>query len=149
MNGACLKESLVYSATIRMNDKNHKPKLYKGSCEASFEKRYNNHKKSFNYLLYKDDTKLSIKYLNLRKKPLNLRISWKIKGIYISDNPTSKRCNMDLKYKLEILDNPDKKILNARLEISSLCCNKNMYRLKTLMSRMTSSDIIYKNFFKM
>ena len=29
MNGACLKESLVYYATISCNDKNCQPKLYK------------------------------------------------------------------------------------------------------------------------
>ena len=40
MNGDCLKESLVYYATISCNDKNYKPKLYKGSCETSFKKRY-------------------------------------------------------------------------------------------------------------
>ena len=45
MNGACLKESLVYYATISCNDKNYKPKLYKGSCETSFKKGYSNHKK--------------------------------------------------------------------------------------------------------
>ena len=48
MNGACLKESLVYYATISCNDKNYKQKLYKGSCETSFKKRDSNHKKSFN-----------------------------------------------------------------------------------------------------
>ena len=36
MNGDCLKESLIYYATISCNDKNYKPKLYKGSCETSF-----------------------------------------------------------------------------------------------------------------
>ena len=46
MNGGCL--SLVYYATINFNDKNYKPKLYKGSWAASFKKRYSNHKKSFN-----------------------------------------------------------------------------------------------------
>ena len=46
MNGACLKESLVYYATISCNDKNYKPKPYKGSCETSFKKCYSNHKKS-------------------------------------------------------------------------------------------------------
>ena len=39
MKGDCLKESLVYYATINCNDKNYKPKLYKGSCETSFKKR--------------------------------------------------------------------------------------------------------------
>ena len=81
MNGACLKESLVYYATISCNNNNNKPKLYKGSCEASFKKRSSNHKKSFNLPLYKHDTKLSTEYLNLKTKQVNPRISWKIKGI--------------------------------------------------------------------
>ena len=62
MNGACLKESLVYCATISCNDKNYKPGLYKGSCGISFRKRYSNHKKSFNLQLHKHDTKLSTEY---------------------------------------------------------------------------------------
>ena len=40
MNGDWLKEILVYYATISCNDKNYKPKLYKGSCETRFKKRY-------------------------------------------------------------------------------------------------------------
>ena len=48
MNGACLKERLVYYATISCNDKNYQPKQYKGSCE-SFKKCYSNHK---NHLMY-------------------------------------------------------------------------------------------------
>ena len=44
MNGACLKESLVYYATRSCNDKSYKLKQYKGSCETSFKKRYSNHK---------------------------------------------------------------------------------------------------------
>ena len=75
MNGDCLKESLVYYATISCNDKNYKPKLYKGSCETSFKKRYSNHKKSFNVPLYKHDTKLSTEYWNLKMKQLNPQIS--------------------------------------------------------------------------
>ena len=89
MNGACL--SLVYYATINCNDKNYKPKPYKGSCETSFKKRYSNRKKSFNVPLYidKHDTKLSTEYWSLKMKQLNPLISWKLKGIYKSYNPTS------------------------------------------------------------
>ena len=104
MNGACLKESLVYYATISCNDKNYKPKLYKGSCKTSFKKRYSNHKKSFNVPLYKHDTKLSTEYWNVKMKQQNPQISWKIKGIYELYNPTSKRCNLFLTEKLEILE---------------------------------------------
>ena len=141
MKGACLKESLVYCATISCNDENYQPKLYKGSCKTSFKKRYSNHKKSFNIPLYKHDTTLSTEYWNLKTKQLNPRISWKIKGIYKSHNPTSKRCNLCLTEKLEILDDPDKNLLNKRSEIISQCHHKNKYRLKTLASSIMSCDI--------
>ena len=95
----------------------------------------------FNVPLYKHDTKLSTEYWNLKTKQLNPRISWKIKGIYKSYNPTSKRCNLCLTEKLEILDDPDKNLLNKRSEIISQCRHKNKYRLKTLASSMTSDDI--------
>ena len=142
MNDACLKESLVYYATISCNDKNYKTKLCKGSCETSFEKRHSNHKTTFNVPLYKHDTKLVTEYWNLKTKQLNPRISWKIKGIYKSYNPTSKRCNLWFKEKLEILDNPDKNLLNKMSEIISQCRHKNKYRLKTLASSMTSGGEI-------
>ena len=88
MNGDCLKESLVYYATISCNDKNYKPKLHKGSCETSFKKCYITHTKSFHVPLYKHDTKLSTEYWNLKMEQLNTQISWKIKGLNKSYNPT-------------------------------------------------------------
>ena len=141
MNGDCLKESLVYYATISCNDKNYKLKLYKGSCKTNFKKSYSNHKKSFNVSFYRHDTKLSTEYWNLRMKQLNPQISWKIKGVYKSYNTTSNRCNLCLTEKLEILDDPDKNLLNKRSEIISQCLDKNKYGLKTLASSMTSGDI--------
>ena len=72
---------------------------------------------------------------------LNPQISCKIKGIYKSYNPTSKRCNLCLTEKLEILDDPDKNLLNKRSEFVSQCRHKNKYRLKTLASNMTSCDV--------
>ena len=132
MHGACLKESLVYCATKNCNDKNYKPKLYKGSCETSLKKRYSNHKKSFNVPLYKHDTKLSTQYRNLKTKQVNPQISWKIKGIFKPSNPTSKRWNLCLTAKPEILDDPDKNLLNKRSEIISQCRDKNKCRVKRL-----------------
>ena len=71
MNDACLKESLVYYATISCNNKNYRPKLYKRSGETSFKKCHSNHKKSFNVPLYKHDIKLSTENWNLKMKQLN------------------------------------------------------------------------------
>ena len=75
-------------------------------------------------------------------KQLNPQISWKIKGIYKSYNPTSKPCNLCLTEKLEILDDPDKSLLNKRSEIISQCRDKNKYRVKTLAPIMTLGDVI-------
>ena len=72
MNGDCIKESLVYYATINCNDKNSKPKRYKGSCKPSFKKRCGNHKKSFKVSFYKHDTKLSTEYKNEATKPTDI-----------------------------------------------------------------------------
>ena len=141
MNGACLKESLNYYATISCNDKNYKPKLYKESWDTSFKKRYSNHKKSFNIPLYKHDTKLSTEYWNLKMKQLNPQISSKIKGIYKSYSPTSKRCNLCLTEKLQILDDPDKHLLNKRSQTIPQCRHKNKHKLKILASNMTSGDV--------
>ena len=141
-NERCLPQrKLVYYATISCKDKNYKPKLCKGSCETSFKKGYSNHKNSFNVPLYKHDTKLSTEYWNLKMTQLNPQISWKIKGIYKSYKPTSKRCNPCLTEKLEILDEPDKNLLNKRSEIISQCRHRNKYRLKTLASNMTSGVV--------
>ena len=141
MNGACLKESLVYYATISCNDKNYKPKLYKGSCETTFKKRFSNHKKSFNVPLYKHDTKLSTEYWYLKTKYLNPQISWKLKGVYKSCNTISKRFNLCLTEKQKILDDPDRTLRNKRSEIISQCRHKNKYRLETLAANMTPGDV--------
>ena len=69
-------------------------------------------------------------------------MSWKIKGLYKSYNPTSKRSNIFLTKKLEILDDPDKNLLNKRLEIIPHCRHKNKYKPKTLAASMKSGDII-------
>ena len=101
-----------------------KSKLYKGNCKTSFKKRYSNHKKSFNIPFYKHDTKLSTEYWTLRMKQLNPQIPCKIKGIYKSYNPTSNRCKLCFTEKLEILEDPDKNLLNRRSEIISQCHHK-------------------------
>ena len=72
---------------------------------------------------------------------LNPQISWKTKGVYKSYNPVSKRCNLCLTEKLEILDDPDRKLLNKRSDIISQCCHNNKYRLKRLVANMTSDDV--------
>ena len=65
----------------------------------------------------------------------------KIKGRYNSYNPISRRCNLCLNEKLEILDDQDKNLLNKRSEIIPHCCHQNKFKLKTLGSNTADTDI--------
>ena len=73
------------------------------------------------YLSYRCTNSIPIyqQYWNSKAKHLIPRMSWKINGIYKHFNPNSKRCNLCLTEKLEILDNADKNLLNKRLKIIS------------------------------
>ena len=122
MDGACLKESFVHYATISCNDKNYKPKPYKGSCETTFKKRFSNHKKSFNVPLYKHDTKLSTKYWNLKMKQLNPQISWKVQEVCNSDNSFSKPCNLCLTKKTRNIRRPWQKLAEQKIRNHQIWC---------------------------
>ena len=131
---------LSYKKSI-LNDKENYTKLYKGICETTLKKRYANHKKSFNVPTYKNNTKLSTEYWALKIKQLNPKVSWQIKRRYNSYNPISRRCNLCLNEKLEILDDQDKNLLNKRSEIISHCRNQNKFKLKILASNTADTDI--------
>ena len=55
-NGECLPKCIVYQATISSNLNNYHVKAYLEICETTFKVRYANHKKSFNYETYKNET---------------------------------------------------------------------------------------------
>ena len=43
----CLTANIVYKAKITSSNQNYQEKVYFGSCETTFKKRFSNHKKSF------------------------------------------------------------------------------------------------------
>ena len=125
MRGVSLTENVVYYARISCDDETYKPKLYKGICETTFRKRYDNHEKSFDAEKNKNDTKLSTEYWKLASKKLHPRISLNIKGNYKSYNPNSKRSSVCLQEKLEIVDDPEEILLNKSSEVISQCRHRN------------------------
>ena len=102
MNGLCLTESLLNYATVICAKESY-TKLYKGICKKTFENRHANHKKSVHVPTYKNDTKLSTEHWALKAKQLNPKVLWQIKRRYNSCNPISRRYNLCLNEKLEIL----------------------------------------------
>ena len=49
----------IYKTKVTSSNQNYQEKVYFGSCETTFKKRFSNHKKSFNLNEYKNETELS------------------------------------------------------------------------------------------
>ena len=109
MNGACLKQSLVYYATASCNHKNYNRNYKKEAAKQVLRSAIVTTK----HLTYHFQTRYQASngILELNKNQLNPRIFWRIKGIFRCYNSTSKRCNLYLTEKLSKLDDPDKKLV--------------------------------------
>ena len=142
LNGLGLTSSILYQATIKCSDSKYRQKRYKGIWEATFKKRYANHKKSINLINFKDDTTLSIEYWTLKQKQQAPTLTLEIKGQYKAYNPTLKKCNLCLNEKLAIIDDPDKNVLNKRSEVISQCRHRDKFKLVNLTSRKSPNDVM-------
>ena len=95
LSGNCLKESVVYQATVSTEDHNP-PQTYVGLTENSFKTRYSNHKSSFSHANKRHNTELSNYIWSLKDKLTKLKVTWRILKHAASYNPTSNRCNLSL-----------------------------------------------------
>ena len=64
---SCQTKCIVYQANIDCDIAGYKQKCYLGSCETTFKDRFGNHKKSFNHVKHKNDTKLSKEFWEIKK----------------------------------------------------------------------------------
>ena len=55
----CLTTNIVCKAKVTSSNQHYQEKVYLGSSETTFKKRFSNHKKSFNLNEYKNETDLS------------------------------------------------------------------------------------------
>ena len=129
LSGNCLKESVVYQATVSTEDHNP-PQTYVGLTENSFKTRYSNHKSSFSNANKRHNTELSKYIWYLKDKLTKFKVTWRILKHAASYNPTSNRCNLCLWEKYFIICKPDLASLNKRNELISSCRYAGKYALK-------------------
>ena len=91
--GNCLKESVVYQATVATVD-NRPDQTYVGLTENSFKTRFTNHKASFNHPSKRLNTELSKYVWQLKDTKTNFQITWKILKQAAPYNPASNRCSL-------------------------------------------------------
>ena len=129
MDGNCLKESVIYQATVTTDD-NNPPQTYVGLTENSFKTRYSNHKTSFSNSNKRFNTELSKHIWHLKDNKSKFKVTWKILKQAAPYNPASNRCNLCLWEKYFIICKPELGSLNKRNELITSCRHANKFLLK-------------------
>ena len=132
----CLTTNIVYKAKVTSNSENYQEKVYFGSCETTFKKRFSNHKKSFNLNEYKNETELSNEIWRIKNAGHHPKVKWEIVKKCIPYNQQTKRCLLCLNEKLEIATYKEHNLLNKRNEIVSKC----RHQLKYALARYDTKD---------
>ena len=129
LNSQCQVTDIIYECTVLSLDKPNK--VYLGTAESDFKKRFYNHRKSFNNEGNGNDTALS-KYIRELNKTSNsnpaliLSIAKKVPP----DSNISKKCLLCLHEKLKIINYPrPEELLNKRFELISRCRHANKFLL--------------------
>ena len=131
LQNKCMNKDIVYKATINTSNAND-TKHYIGMTSSTFKERYRNHIKSFTHKKYSNETELSKHIWHLKQNKTDFTIKWSIIKKSISYAGGSKRCNLCLEEKLNILKEKDNCLLNKRSEIISACRHKNRFQVKSL-----------------
>ena len=131
LNEKCLTNQIVYQANINSDLEDYKENIYKGLCEKTFKLRYAEHKNTFNYQKYKNDMELANELWEIKLRNGTPNIKWKKLCKSSSYNINTKRCNLCLREKYEILTHKGDNLLNKRSEIISTCRHKRKYLLSS------------------
>ena len=124
----CMVESVVYKATVTSNEERN---IYIGSTEGSFKQRYTQHKSDIRNEKGKNKTTLSKYMWDMKEKGKHAEIEWSILKKCKKYGSGSRRCDVCLSEKLEILKAVKKgeKMLNKRSELMYKCPHRRKFLL--------------------
>ena len=127
--GKCLAKSIAYKAEVTTTDK---CKLYYGTSDGEFKTRFNNHTSSFRHKRCSTDTELSKCIWKLIKEKIQYKIKWNIAAYPLPYKCGSRRCDLCLTEKLEIMREDPELLLDKRLELVSKRRHKNKFILANI-----------------
>ena len=127
LQGECQQKALIYKATVTTGSEKYE---YIGCSESEFKTRFNNHQMNFRNRSYVDKTSLSQKVWELKDKEEDFTVSWSIKARSSSYMCGSRKCDLCLTEKFEILKSDPMSSLNKRSEMANKCRHMNKYKLK-------------------
>ena len=117
LHGKCQVESVVYKATVTTtNDE----KDYIGLTAQTFKQRYYSHQHSMRDNKYRNSTSLSQHVWVLKDQGIDFSIQWSIQRKATEYQNTTKRCNLCLAEKVEIISADKVRSLNKKTELTDI-----------------------------
>ena len=135
LSGQCQVIDIIYKCTALSPGKPNK--VYLGTAEGDFKKRFCNHRKLFNNEGSANETTLS-KYIWELKEASNSSstLVWSIARKVPPYSNISKMCLLRLHEKLEIINYPrPEELLNKRSELISNCRHANKFLLRNYKTK--------------
>ena len=120
---------MVYKAAVTSEGNT---KVYIGSTSTEIKLRLANHRQSFRNPSYRDQTKLSQHIWDLKEKNKEYAIKWDILAEAAPAKIGTKKCNLCLTEKFEILRSNPNITLNSRTELGNKCKHRVKFKLKNL-----------------
>ena len=129
LEGKCRVNDVIYKCIVSATG--FPNKVYLGTAEGEFKKRFYNHNSSFKNELKMNDTTLAKHVWDLKlKHNVTPTLKWYILKSVAPYSNITKKCRLCLQEKFEILSypNPDE-LLNKRSELVSKCHHMNKFLL--------------------
>ena len=114
LDGKCRTENIVYKCVASVDG--YPNKVYLDTAEGDFKQRFYNHRTSFNNEGHSTDTILSKYVWEINEKfKIMPSLKWSIIKFLPAYSNISKKCQLCLQEKLEILNNPNpNELLNKK-----------------------------------
>ena len=131
LNKNCQTEAIVYKAIVKTkNDE----KIYIGSTETTFKKRFANHKNSFKDPKKRNATELAKYIWDLKDSNTNHKITWNIAAKSTPYRAGTRKCNLCLTEKTHIIKEKSNNLLNSRDELMGGCRHRSKFKMKKMQN---------------
>ena len=130
-SGECRLSNIVYKATV-MEENTNIRKEYIGISGTEFKVRYANHKQSFTNEKKRDATSLSQHVWSLKDRNAPFSLKWSVLAKCAPYVCGSRKCNLCITEKCEILKCDPNITLNKRNEIVGKCRHRAKFKLKKM-----------------
>lgn len=129
LNGNCLAEASVYHAHVTSEEET---KEYKGSTEPRWKSRLGNHLSSFSDPRKKNKTSLARYIWDLKERNKPFEVKWTLHKQAFPYKCGTRKCDLCLSEKLDILRGDPRTMLNKKSEIMNKCLHRAKHKLSAV-----------------